>query len=225
MKKLIIGAVLTGSLFFSTVVHAQNALTTLVRNGETTPYYGVNSFVEAYNASENGDFLYLSPGFYNAPSAIAKSITVIGAGHFPDSAGVAKRTTITGGLQINKGSNNLHLEGFYINDNINYQGDASIDYVKVIRCRFGDVLFNSASADAAKNNCSFEKCFFGSINFNYSGDNLLIRNSVIQSIIRNILRNALIENNVLFVDGIFSYVYSSTIRNNVILRYYGSIFH
>jgi len=112
-KSLIISAIIC---FFLTVqtVKAQNPVTMLQHAGSSTPYYGINSFIDAVNAAVNGDTLYLSAGSFNPPTSIAKGIKVFGSGCFPDINNVAKRTTITSYITINAGADYLHLEGLYI---------------------------------------------------------------------------------------------------------------
>ena len=54
-------------------------LTATLQQGETmTAFYGVNAFVDAYNAAEDGAVITLSEGQFNDVSSIEKSITVIG---------------------------------------------------------------------------------------------------------------------------------------------------
>lgn len=176
---------------------AQNQVTTLQHKGGTRVFYGLSSLNDAYTASVNGDTLYLSTGDFSAPTSIAKGVKIIGAGHFPDSLQVTRRTTITSGLTVSLGADSLRLEGLYISGPINYDAGYPINYVKVIRCRFTYAKFNSTTATAAKNNCSFEECFVeGYIWFYTYGDNLLVRNSIIGNEIRDINRNALIEGNI-----------------------------
>jgi len=215
---------------------AQNPITTLEHAGTTTIFYGQNSLVDAYTASVNGDALYLSTGYFTAPTSIAKGIKIIGAGHFPDSANVAKRTMILSGITINKGADSLRLEGLYINGNINYQGDASINYVKVIRCGLASALFNSNSATASKNFCSYDECFIqGGINFNNYGTNLFIQHSIITSVrvyignwfelsVSNVNSSALILGNIFLANTHFTFgnIKGSLIKNNIILNNGGS---
>jgi hypothetical protein len=217
---------------------AQNPITTLEHGGASKIFSGQGSLVAAYNESVNGDRIYLSTGFFTPPPAIAKGIEITGAGHFPDSANVARRTFIMGGLQINKGADSLNLQGLYINGDINYDGNSSINFVKIKRCRSGSVLFNSSAPSAGKNNCIIEDCFiFGGINFSYYGNNFLLKNSLIGGSanrgyyedygIINISNNAVVVNNIFMKGGTYVYrgsfgeVYSSSIRNNIILNDFG----
>lgn len=216
------------ALFFSIVeLYAQNPVTTLQHAGETQVFYGITSFTDAYNASATGDTLYLSSGYFNAPASIAKGITIIGSGHFPDSTGVIlKRTTINSSLSIMQGADSLHLEGLYIKGSIGFQADASINYTNIIRCYVGNLIdFQSSSEDASKNYCTIEECLIlGSVYFYTYGTNLVIRKCILSKIY-NITSNALIENNILIYDctsycysSVFNEVSSSVIKNNIIIR-------
>jgi len=225
MKKLYIFAALICSIFAVQTAKAENPLTTLQHKGGTSVFYGLSSLSDALNASANGDTLYLSTGNFNAPTSIAKGVKIIGAGYFPDSAEVAKRTTIMGGLTVSLGADSLRLEGLYINGLIGYDAGSPINYVKVIRCFSNSVLFNSTSATAAKNNCSIEECYvYGNILFSNYGNNLLVRNSYITGQIKNINGNALIDGNI-FINGSSTFyplsnVNYSVVRNNIF--YFGS---
>jgi hypothetical protein len=215
MKKLFFLAAFVCNLLAIKTANAQNPITTLEHAGTTTVYYGQNSLVDAYTASVNGDSLYLSTGYFTAPAGIAQSVKIIGAGHFPDSLNVAKRTTIMGGLVILAGADSLRLEGLYINGDIVYDfNNRSVSYVKVIRCRLGNVNLYSGSVSTSKNNCSFEECFIlGQISNGSYVVNLLIKNSIIGNIY-GIGGSAIITNNIILQD--IYYVNTSVIQNNII---------
>ena len=208
--------------------YSQTSVATLEHLGTSKGFYGPNSFVDAYNASANGDQIYLSAGFFNPPPTIAKGVKIYGSGHFPDSANVARRTLILGGLSLRKGADSLYLEGLYINGDLTYDASNPINYVRVNRCRFVNALFQSSSATAGKNNCSFEECFVnGGINFSNYGNKLLILHCVIIpntniAGISNINENALIDGNIitiLYNNFAISQVKFSTIQNNFIYTY------
>jgi len=217
-KQLIISAVV---LFFSSLVSlAQDPVATLQHKGVTQVFYGQNSFVEALTAAAKGDTLLLSAGGFTTPAAIDKGITIIGSGHFPDSVSVKTRTAIIGNLTINKGADSLHLEGLYINGDINYDGASSINYVKVVRCRLGNAYFHSNSTAASKNNCSYEECYIeGSIQFYTYGNDLLVKHCIINGSISSISANAVIDGNIFLNDYMcFVGVSSSAIRNNIFFK-------
>lgn len=201
------------------VAVAQNPIATLEHTGATTVFYGQNSLVDAYNASANGDQIYLSTGYFTAPSSIVKGIKIVGAGHFPDSANVAKRTTILSGLIINAGADSLQLQGLYINGDIYYAPASSINYVKVIRCYLNSAYFQSNSATASKNYCSFEECFVGgTINFSRFGSHFLVKHCVIANNVYKIDEAALIDGNIfLNIHYGLNSVKSSLVQNNIFL--------
>lgn len=206
-------------LFGSVTVMAQNPVATLESNGTTKVFYGINALIDSYNSSANGDKIYLSTGFFNTPPSIAKGIKITGAGHFPDSANVAKRTTILNSVQINKGADSLRLEGLHINGGIYYDGNFSINYVKVIRCRLlAGVRFYSNSANAGKNYCAFKECIIPDFDFSTYGNNLEITHCIIGDDISN-CNNALFDGNILLNSGggqIFGQVNASVIKNNIV---------
>lgn len=217
-------------LSFVLTTMAQISITTLQHGDSTQVFYGQNSFVQAYNASVNGDTLNLSAGYFDSPTELVKGITVIGSGHFPEPASVVeKRTMIVSGLTINEGADSLKLEGLYIAGDLIYSNFA-LNYIKIIRCGLNNVLFQSSSLLESKNYCSFEECFIQwAISFSNYGDNLLINHCVFfgstgysfYSSIKNINQNALIQGNI-FLNNLspFYSVKRSLIRNNII---YGSV--
>lgn len=217
MKKTFFLIAIVSCFFALQTAKAQNPITTLEHAGVTTVFTGQNSLVDAYNASFNGDVLYLSTGFFTAPAAIAKGIKIIGAGHFPDSANVAKRTTITSSLNIKIGADSLKLEGLYLAgtiyvDQYNSNPGVNINNVKISRCRATDVSCNINY----KNNWSFEECFIeGNFNFSNNGINLSIFHCLINGSVYNIINGASINGNNIF--GYISNVSGSQIQNNIIL--------
>jgi len=229
MKKLTIILSFLSILFVGQTIMAQEPVATLEHSGTTQVYYGQTALTSAYNASENGDQIYLSAGYFTPPTSIAKGVKISGAGHFPLEG---KQTQITAGLVISKGADSLRLEGLYIDGSVKYDANNSINYVKVVRCNFAGADFQSFSS-APKNYCSFEECFIsGIINFKNYGNNFLLRNSVVQGSIYNIDGNALIEGNILLIEptsvygSVFTSVNHSVIQNNICigtnnLFYYG----
>lgn len=212
-------------LFFFVVlvarsIFAQAPVATLEHGGTSKAFYGQGALIDAYNASANGDAIYLSAGYFNPPQAFEKGITVIGSGHFPDMPNEPKRTTLKTGFRINKGADNFKLEGIYINGDLDYDGSNSLNYISFIRCRINHIRFNTVSKEYSKNNCLFEECFFSNLNFSNYGNNLLIRHCYINGALYHINGGSLIEGNI-FGNKEWSYpldyVMSSQIRNNIFL--------
>lgn len=226
------------SLFLLTV-KAQSPIATLEHNDQTQVYYGQDAFIQAYNNSQSGDYIYLSAGFFTPPEKLAKKIKVIGAGHFPDSLNKNGRTTISGSFNIQKYSDDSVFEGLFIDGDINFDPDNKITDIKFLRCKFNNAFFNSQSSTANKNNCSFIECYiFGGINFSQYGSNFLVRNCIICGkivygtyttyrgyVIENILGDAIIDRNIILTShgfGKYGLAYfmksvnNSIIKNNII---------
>lgn len=183
---------------FSITVLAENPIATLQHKGQTKVFYGQNSFVEAYNAALNGDTLNLSVGGFTPPPSISKGITVVGAGYYPDSASEKIRTTITGTININAGSDSLHLEGIYVNGHLYFASESTINKVKILRCRFESA--QPVNNHTSLNKWSFDECivegFISSSNM-VSNDNLSVKHCIINNVIEiSTGINAVIEGNI-----------------------------
>ncbi len=224
MKKYSVFAVLICTLLITKNILAQNPVATLEHNGTTQVFYGSNALVDAYQVSVNGDEILLSTGFFSPPVLIEKGIKIIGAGHFPDSANVARRTTISGNINISgNGADSLHLEGLFVNSSINFY-DLPTNNVTVLRCGLSGINFNSSSIANGKNYCSIIECYVGSVSFSNYGENLLIRHCVILDRISDILDKAIIEGNILLNESDLFWQYytlinisGAIIRNNIFL--------
>jgi len=222
MKKLAIILSIFCCLFAIQTIMAQEPVATLEHSGTTQVFYGQNALTGAYNASVNGDQIYLSAGYFTPPTSIAKGVKIFGAGHFPIEG---KQTQIAVGLLIGKGADSLRLEGLFINGDITYDGFYSINYVKVIRCKLKNAYFQSAFSISAKNYCSFEECFIaGSIEFSRYGNNFLLRNSIVQGVLSKVDGNALIDGNVFLINDLtnvnnstFVQIENSILQNNICL--------
>jgi hypothetical protein len=207
MRKLLICSILLCSVFFINRIVAQIITTSLVHDGTTTVFYGYNSFIDAYTASVNGDQLYLSPGGFGS-TTIAKRLTIIGAGHAPDSSDVIKRTFINGGINLDGGSDSSYIEGLYINGGVDFLSNDSINYVKINRCYInGAVYFEATSEINAKNNITIDECIIEwYINGYGFGTGHIIKHNIILGV-ANVYgtRNSIFDfpNNVLIDGNVF----------------------
>ena len=77
MKKLFFFLTMVCCMSAVQTALAQNPITTLVHAGNTSVFYGQNSLVDAYTASVNGDYLYLSTGYFTAPAAIVTLLPIL----------------------------------------------------------------------------------------------------------------------------------------------------
>lgn len=104
---------------------AQNEmLSAILQTGDqVTMYTGTAAFSNAYNNATDGSIITLSPGLFDMPKYIQKSIIVYGAGWEEDSEnGTTHITTLNGGTEFKTtdGSTlqNIRLEGLYIKGSI-----------------------------------------------------------------------------------------------------------
>jgi len=222
------------SFFALTSFAQQNVI--LQSNGETTIFSSSDAFVDAYNAAENGDIIYLPGLQYSSPSNIEKSITVYGTGYHPDHTEATGRTRISG-LRFRDGSSGSHFEGIYVSSDIEFAG-VLIENITLKRLHVnGDIEFNRISSDPCNecNNITINECVFDEFNGRYSDiTNLNLLNNVTQKItyIDNsndgITNVALIANNLIIRDNYeaLRYTYNSLIENNIFIRYglWGSLF-
>lgn len=211
------------SLMCIVTLKAQNPVATLEHNGITQVFYGQNSLVESYNASAAGDTINLSAGYFNTPASIAKGIKIIGAGHFPDSATVTRRSTLLSNLTIVQGADNFKIEGVFINGAINFSNEP-VSSVSIVRCNCLWVNMSSDGASNSKDNCSIEECFISMDGNSASvlsifGNTNLIRHNILRGSISNASGSCVIDGNVFLCEGCssFSTVTASQITNNVIL--------
>ena len=160
--KRIIFAICT--ILCANVLFAQEQLATLKHNGNISVYYGVNAFVEAYNAAANGDIITLSDGTFNAPlsgsdpAPITKGITLRGNGAQPDSVRGTQGTYFFSQIQIQnlQDTASFEAEGIYFQ---NFQVGASYD-IKLTNCCVQNIEAKGCGLQAR--NCIFNGRMEGS---------------------------------------------------------------
>ena len=103
-------------LCVSTMIFAQTTTqTAMLKHGNNiTAYYGLDAFIEANAAAQDGDIITLSSGTFS-PTTITKAITLRGAGCVSDAELMTFPTTITGQVyaSIPDVENTLTIEGVY----------------------------------------------------------------------------------------------------------------
>ncbi|MCF8381000.1 MAG: hypothetical protein K9H49_15605 [Bacteroidales bacterium] len=193
-------------------------------NGSTTLFGGETPYVDAYNAAQNGDTIYLPGGQFTAPH-ISKHVVVFGVGHNPDSTTVQGETIING-FNFNAGSAKSHFEGLKITSGITWSSIA--DSIVIKRCNItGNISFSSYASKAIQ---ITENVIAGSIS-GASVINTDIANNIIKrngnNVISSIKNNAWIHNNIIVGRGyVLSYVAyfvlfgitDCLIENNIILN-------
>ncbi len=114
MKKIL----LIPFLFLSsTAVIAQSAAV-LQHAGTSSSFYGNTALQVAYTAAVNGDTIYLPGGFFPPPVSFDKRLTIIGAGHHPDSSAVTLTTVISGDIALAENSDGSFFSGFKLNGRV-----------------------------------------------------------------------------------------------------------
>lgn len=211
-------------LLFSAEMYGQTPIATLHHDGGSTVFYGTTAFTTAYAAAVNGDTILLSSGTFTSPGNILKSLKIIGAGHYPDTVSTTAifRTLVSENLNFGNGTSNSLVEGMYFTNALVLNNTSPINNFRIIRCRVdGGILFNNTSA---KDSVLIEACIANLNTNNTITNNLVIRNSIIPHLMRNITNGnaSLIENNVFLhyaSDGYstraISNINNALIKNNI----------
>jgi hypothetical protein len=220
MKKLLITIFTVVLIPFT---HAQS-LVALHHNGVATFYNGVNGLVQAYAAAADGDTLYLPGGFLTSPWDFAKSLTVFGAGHYPDSTLATEKTIITSSISFSDNADNFHLEGVQINGDVLFGNNQSVNNVTIKRCRFNTIYYYGDYTNPCINNLIAQCVINGSFHA-INAQSVLVSNNIIAGKLHDFNTNV-VQNNVILSNYYSSYPYystqsftnfnNSTIRNNVI---------
>ena len=200
---------------------AQNSIATLQHNGTVSVFQGLDAFKQSYQAAVPGDTINLSAGFFNSPNEIAKGLTIVGSGHFPDSINQPRTTflIVNGAVNLVQGANNLRLEGLYIMGDINFQA-VPMNHISIVRCYVRSINCGSSDESNRKDNILIRECFISTDN-NYEsiiglfGDNNEINHNVVRGTMRTITGTCLIEGNV--QQNGWYVVNNCQIRNNIIL--------
>ena len=179
------------ALCCATVTRAQNevmAATLQKSTGEVTMYYGVNAFLEAYNAAEeSGSVITLTAGEFNCGGTcnINKSIQIYGVGW---EKGAANGYTQLGGAPSSWGHlkiqgtsetplENVRIEGVKL---WSYATNIYLNNVKnvvVSKCYFASVVVDGASENVTVRQCYID----GGVGGSAQMDGLLVQNCYISS--------------------------------------------
>ena len=124
MKKYL--TILVAIIGYSTVCIAQsNFVATLSHDGNFTHYYGSGALQSAYNASEDGDIITLSPGTFSL-SGMYKAITLRGTG-----IDATKSSVISSVVDIiPKYEGEIVIEGVRFSGGLKVYNDYSIEQLK-----------------------------------------------------------------------------------------------
>ena len=199
MKKIIQFMLIIGILFLCQLyVSGQTNQITLVHNN-TSAFF--NNLTPALAAAANGDTIYLPGGGIPASSTIIinKLLTIVGAGHYPDSTSATYQTLLTD-IYIVSGADGGSISG--------------------IKCN--SITFGTTPSDQNVNNYSIERCYIGylrpSQDASGTSQNILISENIIAGIAHYNFQayefsSVLFEKNIFFRD-VF-YQYAGMFNNNI----------
>ena len=164
-KRLLVAMALAVAFIGS--AYAQRQVAVLQRGDSVLgTYYGINSFIDAMNASANGDIITLSGGAFNSPttsSPLRKALTIRGAGAVEDTARGILPTIFTDNFYCDNipatATYHLTVEGVMFVGFLGYyySSGVAIQSPEFIRCIFA---YNGSSSKIAKNNGQYVNCVF-----------------------------------------------------------------
>lgn len=161
-------------------------------------FSGADPFVDAYNASVDGDTLYLPGGSMSVPTSFSKSLTIYGAGYHPDSTMATLKTALIGTININAGSDNLSFEGIDFLGLLTAPSNETFSFVNFKRCYFNSSV-NFPGTAMNITNLSFVECVFIEYMEPRNLTNSAFHNCIIENKIRysygNIFSNSIFLNN------------------------------
>jgi hypothetical protein len=215
MKKIIFSFVF---VLLAIVTFSQQKVA-LHHNGTTTIFGGSNPFNDAYTAAVSNDTIYLPGGSLPYPAVIDKSVTIFGAGHYPNVTVATNRTVLNGNLTINENADNLHLEGIELTGGLFFSNNHKVDGVVIKRCRVNSITYSGGGTTPCINNTIRECVINGHIDFS-NAKSLLFSNNIIGSYIANGSELG-ISNNIFLASGgiiIFNSISNSSISNNIVFQ-------
>ncbi|MDD5570156.1 MAG: hypothetical protein PHD97_03270 [Bacteroidales bacterium] len=204
--------------FFVSAIDAQT-LVALHHQGTTTLYPTASGLVDANAAAQNGDTIYIPGGFFTSIT-ISKRLVVIGTGHTPDSTLATGRTYLYSNLTLNDGADSSHIEGLYINGDLNFAADADIDDVVIRRCNFGTLNITGGSKTNDRTLIN-QNIIRGNMDLNNTNA-LIFKNNIFLGRMWNATQNTIFDHNALLTciggwDGnCFTTVSNVLFTNNVI---------
>lgn len=187
MKKLFF--ILTMLVAGFAAASAQEQTATLQQGENTTAYYGMNAFKEAYAAAKSGAVITLSSGYFNTVDSITKSISIIGCGYngnFTSFVGQSLQSPII--VKYNYGDKptiEVKQASLIINtDNVKIDG-IKFDYPVVLRkmtgLRLSHCSFTELCSTGANTNAIIDQCYIKSAWGNENAINGTVKNSIVDA--------------------------------------------
>ncbi|HOO24901.1 MAG TPA: hypothetical protein P5206_02995 [Paludibacteraceae bacterium] len=189
-------------------------------NGTVQHFEGATAFVNAYNASASGDTIYLPGGSFNPPAEFTKTLSIIGAGHYPDSSVVTGKTFINGNIVLKEDADNCLFEGVHITGTFSTANNEAVDYLTVKSSSIdGNISFQGDLSNPSKNisiiRCVVRHCNLGNAQNAYFANSIISNGSLTKSsgnlFENNIILRSPTYNTFVFIDG-----GNNIIKNNVI---------
>jgi hypothetical protein len=176
-------------------------------------YEGTNALESAYAESLTGDTIYLSGGgTFEAPDFFSKSLTIYGAGHYPDSTVATGKTFISGAFRLRDNADNFHLEGVHLKLGFQIYENEAVDNVTVKYCNIDGSTDIRGDRTNPSNNITFVNTVFSGVIYVGNAQNLSIRNSIITSQIFD-SNGVLYSNNIILANNIYYQFRTSLFRN------------
>jgi hypothetical protein len=179
MKTLVKVFVIIGFVLLSQVhVCAQTGKITRLHAGNSTFF---TSVAAAISAAADGDTLYL-PGGPMDPTAITidKKLTIIGAGHYPDSTAATNPTMFSGTIYVVTGADHGSLSGCICN-RIEFgtsEANQNINTYLIERCRINALQLAAYTTGSTSNNIAIiENVILNIIDF-YGGPSVLFEKNI-----------------------------------------------
>lgn len=196
MKHLIISTILIGFVVFQS--NSQSVF--MKQNGVSQVYYTIS---DVFTNAVSGDTIYLPGGVFSIGNLqIDESLTVIGAGHHPDSTTATYATTLSGNIYLGSNASFGSIQGIYLTGALT----------------FGISAGNQTITNYTISRSSFDIVHLG---YDYWNPGSCSYISIMQSEIRNYIRgsnaqfvnieNNIIKGSVSFFDG------NVMVRNNTFI--------
>lgn len=190
-------------------------------------FSSVNPFIDAYNAANNGDTIYLPGGVVTPPNSFSKRLYIYGAGMHPDSTQATFPSVINGGINfINADANHTHIEGVQILGGLTVTSNLQMTGITVKRTYILGVISigGSGSTNLSSNFGFIESVIIGDVNIGFLTNstfaNCIFTSRIVQSKGNNF------ENNISLYQGsssfstsfVFHICDNNTIKNNVFVN-------
>ncbi len=180
-------------MIFAQATMGQVSKITVMHNGNAA-FYG--DLTAAVTAAAAGDTIYLPGGGINPASQVIinKKLTIVGAGHYPDST-IATNPTIVSYITLITGADNGSISG----------------------CKLNSISFGTTANNQTVNNYRIERCYIVSLYLNYSGTStsqgIIVRENVIDPSVYGEVSSILFEKNI-FRSGLY-YSSPAVFNNNI----------